>query len=104
MSSLLHDTVELSLEIDAYPAPTVIWTTGDNETVGKESIVTTTHLSGSRSELLFNQTSKSKPNTFSKFVAKTTSSLKKQKKNKFIQVNTKQGMGETRANAAHSVF
>ncbi|KAL7389242.1 hypothetical protein ABVT39_000342 [Epinephelus coioides] len=48
MSSLLHHTVEFSVEVDAYPAPTVLWTK-DNQTIPTETTsVTTTHLTGSR--------------------------------------------------------
>ncbi|XP_078028845.1 platelet-derived growth factor receptor beta-like isoform X2 [Epinephelus lanceolatus] len=48
MSSLLHHTVEFSVEVDAHPAPTVLWTK-DNQTIPKETTsVTTTHLTGSR--------------------------------------------------------
>ncbi|XP_069395461.1 platelet-derived growth factor receptor beta-like isoform X2 [Paralichthys olivaceus] len=48
MSSFLHHMVVLSVEIDAYPAPTVLWTR-DNQTVSMETTsITTTHLTGSR--------------------------------------------------------
>ncbi|KAM7373801.1 hypothetical protein PAMP_006504 [Pampus punctatissimus] len=48
MSALLHHTVELSVDIDAHPAPTVLWTK-HNQTVTTESTsVTTTHLTDSR--------------------------------------------------------
>ncbi|XP_034034116.1 platelet-derived growth factor receptor beta-like [Thalassophryne amazonica] len=48
ISSLLHQTVVLSLNIDAHPAPTIIWTK-NNQTVAMEtSTVTTTHLKDSR--------------------------------------------------------
>ncbi|XP_055370454.1 platelet-derived growth factor receptor beta-like isoform X3 [Betta splendens] len=48
VSTLLHLMVEFSVEIDAYPAPTVLWTK-DNQTVPTEkSFVTTTQLKGSR--------------------------------------------------------
>ncbi|XP_023264158.1 platelet-derived growth factor receptor beta-like, partial [Seriola lalandi dorsalis] len=48
VSSLLHHTVEFSVEVDAHPAPTVLWTK-DNQTVVTETTsVTTTHLMGSR--------------------------------------------------------
>ncbi|XP_070773133.1 platelet-derived growth factor receptor beta-like [Enoplosus armatus] len=48
MSSLLHHTVEFSVEVDAHPAPTILWTK-DNQTVATETTsVTTTHLTGSR--------------------------------------------------------
>nr|XP_043873916.1 platelet-derived growth factor receptor beta-like [Solea senegalensis] len=48
VSLVLHHTVEFSVEIDAHPAPTVVWTR-DNRTVAMEtSSVTTTHLTGSR--------------------------------------------------------
>ncbi|XP_044078455.1 platelet-derived growth factor receptor beta-like isoform X1 [Siniperca chuatsi] len=48
VSSLLHHTVEFSVEVDAYPTPTVLWTK-DNQTVATETTsVTTTHLTGSR--------------------------------------------------------
>ncbi|KAM4544457.1 platelet-derived growth factor receptor beta-like isoform 3-T4 [Odontesthes bonariensis] len=48
VSSLLHHVVELSVEVDAHPAPTVLWTR-DNQTVALETTsITTTHLTGSR--------------------------------------------------------
>nr|XP_046266477.1 platelet-derived growth factor receptor beta-like isoform X2 [Scatophagus argus] len=48
MSSLLHHTVEFSVEVDAHPVPTVLWTK-DNQTISTETTsVTTTHLTGSR--------------------------------------------------------
>ncbi|XP_018517468.1 platelet-derived growth factor receptor beta isoform X2 [Lates calcarifer] len=48
VSSLLHHTVEFSVEIDAHPAPTVLWTK-DNQTVATETTsISTTHLTGSR--------------------------------------------------------
>ncbi|XP_029304869.1 platelet-derived growth factor receptor beta-like isoform X3 [Cottoperca gobio] len=48
LSSLLHHTVEFSVEVDAYPPPTILWTK-DNHTVAMETnSVTTTHLTGSR--------------------------------------------------------
>ncbi|XP_058504513.1 platelet-derived growth factor receptor beta-like [Solea solea] len=48
VSLVLHHTVEFSVEIDAHPAPTVVWTR-DNRTVAMETTsVTTTHLTGSR--------------------------------------------------------
>ncbi|KAE8287831.1 Platelet-derived growth factor receptor beta [Larimichthys crocea] len=45
VSSLLHHTVEFSLEVDAHPAPTFLWTK-DNQTVamGTTSITTTHHV------------------------------------------------------------
>ncbi|XP_060941738.1 platelet-derived growth factor receptor beta-like [Limanda limanda] len=50
VSSLLHHTVALNVEIDAYPTPTVIWTR-DNQTVAMETTsITTTHLTGCRYE------------------------------------------------------
>ncbi|XP_040006947.1 platelet-derived growth factor receptor beta-like [Xiphias gladius] len=48
VSSLLHHTVEFSVEVDAHPAPTILWTK-DNQTVATETTsITTTHLTGSR--------------------------------------------------------
>uniref|UniRef100_UPI003AAA5F97 platelet-derived growth factor receptor beta-like n=1 Tax=Centroberyx gerrardi TaxID=166262 RepID=UPI003AAA5F97 len=48
VSSLLHQTVEFSLQIDAHPPPTVLWAR-DNQTVATETtVITTTHLTGSR--------------------------------------------------------
>lgn len=48
VSSLLHHTVELSVEIEAIPAPSIIWTK-ENQTISPEtSSVSTTHLTGSR--------------------------------------------------------
>lgn len=48
VSSLLHHTVEFSVEVDAYPTPKVLWTK-DNQTVATATTsVTTTHLTGSR--------------------------------------------------------
>lgn len=48
VSSLLHHTVEFSVELDAHPVPTVHWTK-DNQTVAMETtFITTTHLTGSR--------------------------------------------------------
>ncbi|CAB1421741.1 unnamed protein product [Pleuronectes platessa] len=50
VSSLLHHTVALTVEIDAYPTPTVTWTR-DNQTAAMEtSSITTTHLTGCRYE------------------------------------------------------
>ncbi|XP_069030953.1 platelet-derived growth factor receptor beta-like isoform X1 [Embiotoca jacksoni] len=48
VSSLLHQTVEFSVEIEAHPAPTVLWTR-DNQTVATETTsITTTHVMDSR--------------------------------------------------------
>uniref|UniRef100_A0A3Q3XB02 receptor protein-tyrosine kinase n=1 Tax=Mola mola TaxID=94237 RepID=A0A3Q3XB02_MOLML len=48
VSSLLHHTVELSVEVDAHPAPTVLWTK-DNQTIAKHTTsVTTRRLTGNR--------------------------------------------------------
>lgn len=48
VSSLLHRSVEFSVEVDAYPAPSVLWTR-HNQTVTMETTSTTTrHLKGSR--------------------------------------------------------
>ncbi|XP_051250735.1 platelet-derived growth factor receptor beta isoform X2 [Dicentrarchus labrax] len=48
LSSLLHQSVEFSVEVDAYPPPTFIWTR-DNQTVTMETTaIATTHLSGTR--------------------------------------------------------
>nr|XP_020446605.1 platelet-derived growth factor receptor beta-like [Monopterus albus] len=48
VSSLLHHTVDFRVEVDAYPAPTVLWTK-DNQTIATETTsTTTTHLTGSR--------------------------------------------------------
>ncbi|XP_030010097.1 platelet-derived growth factor receptor beta-like isoform X2 [Sphaeramia orbicularis] len=48
VSSLLHHTVEFSMEVDAHPAPTVQWTR-DNQSIATEpSVISTTHLTGSR--------------------------------------------------------
>ncbi|XP_029375893.1 platelet-derived growth factor receptor beta-like isoform X2 [Echeneis naucrates] len=48
VSSLVHHTVEFSVEVDAYPAPTVLWSK-DNQTVNTETTsISTTHLTGSR--------------------------------------------------------
>ncbi|XP_073336235.1 platelet-derived growth factor receptor beta-like [Pagrus major] len=48
VSSLLHHTVEFSVDIDAHPAPTVLWTK-DNQTVATDTTsITTRHLTGSR--------------------------------------------------------
>ncbi|XP_070712142.1 platelet-derived growth factor receptor beta-like [Pempheris klunzingeri] len=48
LSSLLHHTVEFSLEVDAHPPPSVLWTK-DNQTIATETTsITTTHLTGSR--------------------------------------------------------
>lgn len=48
VSSLLHHTVELSVEVDAHPAPTVLWTK-DNQTIAKDTTsVTTRRLTGNR--------------------------------------------------------
>ncbi|XP_045896924.1 platelet-derived growth factor receptor beta-like [Micropterus dolomieu] len=48
VSSLLHHTVDFRVEIDAHPAPTVLWTK-DNQTAATETtFVNTTHLTGSR--------------------------------------------------------
>uniref|UniRef100_A0A665T9V9 receptor protein-tyrosine kinase n=1 Tax=Echeneis naucrates TaxID=173247 RepID=A0A665T9V9_ECHNA len=44
VSSLVHHTVEFSVEVDAYPAPTVLWSK-DNQTVNTETTsISTTHL------------------------------------------------------------
>ncbi|XP_041863681.1 platelet-derived growth factor receptor beta-like isoform X4 [Melanotaenia boesemani] len=45
VSSVLHDTAVLTVDIDAHPTPTVLWTR-DNQTISMET--TTTHLTGSR--------------------------------------------------------
>ncbi|KAM8742681.1 platelet-derived growth factor receptor beta-like isoform 2-T3 [Acanthopagrus schlegelii] len=48
VSSLLHHTVEFSVEVDAHPAPTVLWTK-DNQTIATDTTsITTRHLTGSR--------------------------------------------------------
>ncbi|KAM9331690.1 platelet-derived growth factor receptor beta-like isoform 2-T4 [Pholidichthys leucotaenia] len=48
VSSLLHQTVEFSVEINAHPPPTILWTQ-DNQNVTMETTsITTTHLSDSR--------------------------------------------------------
>ncbi|XP_068187623.1 platelet-derived growth factor receptor beta-like isoform X2 [Antennarius striatus] len=48
VSSLTHQTVEFRVEVDAHPAPTVVWMK-NNQTVAKETTsITTTHLIGSR--------------------------------------------------------
>ncbi|KAF0022896.1 hypothetical protein F2P81_024877 [Scophthalmus maximus] len=48
VSSLVHHTVEFSVEVDAHPAPTITWTR-DNQTAAMETTsVTTTRLMGSR--------------------------------------------------------
>ncbi|KAK2827899.1 hypothetical protein Q5P01_018933 [Channa striata] len=48
LSILLHHTVEFSVQVDAHPAPTVLWTR-DNKTVATETTsITTTHLTGTR--------------------------------------------------------
>ncbi|XP_041657941.1 platelet-derived growth factor receptor beta-like [Cheilinus undulatus] len=48
LSSLLHHSVEFSVEIDAHPAPSVLWT-NENQTIAMETnSMTTTHLKGSR--------------------------------------------------------
>ncbi|KAG7224733.1 hypothetical protein INR49_004624, partial [Caranx melampygus] len=48
MTSLLHHTVEFSVEVDAHPTPTVLWTK-DNQTVATETThIATTHLTGTR--------------------------------------------------------
>ncbi|XP_028278324.1 platelet-derived growth factor receptor beta-like isoform X2 [Parambassis ranga] len=48
MSSLLHHTVEFSVEVDAHPIPTILWTR-DNQTVATEtSSISSKHLTGSR--------------------------------------------------------
>ncbi|XP_076026616.1 platelet-derived growth factor receptor beta-like isoform X2 [Genypterus blacodes] len=48
VSSLLHEMVELSVEVDAHPTPTVLWTK-DNQTIAMETMsVTTTHLVNTR--------------------------------------------------------
>ncbi|XP_068600342.1 platelet-derived growth factor receptor beta-like [Brachionichthys hirsutus] len=48
VSSLTHQRVEFRVEVDAHPAPTVLWMK-NNQTVTKETAsVTTTHLTGSR--------------------------------------------------------
>ncbi|KAM3602102.1 uncharacterized protein V6R79_024362 [Siganus canaliculatus] len=48
VSSLLHHAVELSVEVDAHPAPNVQWTK-DNGTITMETTtITTIHLTGTR--------------------------------------------------------
>lgn len=48
VSSLLHHKVELQVELDAHPAPTVIWTK-DNQSIARDAALTrTTRLTGSR--------------------------------------------------------
>ncbi|KAM7397381.1 hypothetical protein PAMA_005607 [Pampus argenteus] len=48
MSALLHHTVELSVDIDAYPAPTVLWTKHNQTVTTGSTSVTATHLTDSR--------------------------------------------------------
>ncbi|KAL3970419.1 hypothetical protein ACER0C_025938 [Sarotherodon galilaeus] len=48
VSSLLHHTLELSVEIDAHPAPTVIWTRQNQSVATETTTINTTHLSDSR--------------------------------------------------------
>lgn len=48
VSSLLHRNVELQVELDAHPAPTVLWTK-DNQSITRDAaLIRTTHLTGSR--------------------------------------------------------
>lgn len=48
VSSLLHHNVELQVELDAHPAPTVLWTK-DNQSIARDAaLIRTTHLTGSR--------------------------------------------------------
>ncbi|KAM6983424.1 platelet-derived growth factor receptor beta-like [Tautogolabrus adspersus] len=48
LSCLLHHSVEFSVEVDAHPVPTVLWT-NDNKTIATETTsITTRHLKGSR--------------------------------------------------------
>ncbi|XP_068436082.1 platelet-derived growth factor receptor beta-like isoform X2 [Clinocottus analis] len=57
VSSLLHQSVALSVEVDAHPSPTILWTkdnnnnnnNNSNNTMASET-VTITHLTGSRYE------------------------------------------------------
>ncbi|KAJ4919404.1 hypothetical protein JOQ06_000089 [Pogonophryne albipinna] len=48
LSALLHHTVTLSVEADAHPPPTVLWTKDNNTVATETSAVNTTHLTGSR--------------------------------------------------------
>lgn len=48
VSTLLNHKVELQVEIDAHPAPTVIWTK-DNQSISRDAgLIRTTHTTGSR--------------------------------------------------------
>lgn len=48
MSTILHHTVEFTVEVDAHPAPTVLWTK-NNQTIDTETTsISTTHLRDSR--------------------------------------------------------
>uniref|UniRef100_A0A3Q0T1L3 receptor protein-tyrosine kinase n=1 Tax=Amphilophus citrinellus TaxID=61819 RepID=A0A3Q0T1L3_AMPCI len=48
VSSPLHQTVELSVEIDAHPAPTVIWTRENQSVATDTTAINTSHVSDSR--------------------------------------------------------
>ncbi|XP_063343755.1 platelet-derived growth factor receptor beta-like [Pelmatolapia mariae] len=48
VSSLLHHTLELSVDIDAHPAPTIIWTRQNQSVATETTTINTTHLSDSR--------------------------------------------------------
>ncbi|XP_062288699.1 platelet-derived growth factor receptor beta-like isoform X1 [Scomber scombrus] len=48
VSSLLHHTVELSVEVDAHPPPTVLWTRHNTSVATETTSITTTHLRDSR--------------------------------------------------------
>ncbi|KAK9537074.1 hypothetical protein VZT92_006810 [Zoarces viviparus] len=48
VSSLFHQSVEFSVEVDAHPPPTVLWTKDNNTVATETTSVTTTHLTGSR--------------------------------------------------------
>ncbi|XP_074484711.1 platelet-derived growth factor receptor beta-like [Sebastes fasciatus] len=48
VSSLLHHTVEFSVEVDAHPAPSVLWTKDNNTVATETTSVTTTPMMGSR--------------------------------------------------------
>lgn len=48
VSSLLHHTAEFRVEVDAHPAPTILWTKDDHTVTTETTAANTSHLMGSR--------------------------------------------------------
>uniref|UniRef100_A0A3Q3A9Z2 receptor protein-tyrosine kinase n=1 Tax=Kryptolebias marmoratus TaxID=37003 RepID=A0A3Q3A9Z2_KRYMA len=48
LTSVLHHTVELSVEVDAHPAPTITWSRDNKKLAEETTSINTTHLTSSR--------------------------------------------------------